>query len=198
LRNTIFESPFFTSLLRPFSSKVLCWVGWSVTGTFDHVPKAVVIGAPHTSNWDLILGLIVALKVGFPMHWMGKQSIFIGPFNLFFRWFGGIPVDRSRSTNMVSASILELKEAKSRYLVIAPEGTRSYRKEWKSGFYHIAHGAGVPLVLAFLDYENKKAGFGPTITTTGDFDADMKEIYAFYDAIKGRHPEKARSPSSSK
>jgi 1-acyl-sn-glycerol-3-phosphate acyltransferase len=148
----------------------------------------VLIAAPHTSNWDLPYTLMVAFALRLNIHWMGKRQIFRWPFGGLMRWLGGIAVDRSQSTNLVAASAKALRDAEgSVHLVIPPEGTRSQTRHWKTGFYWIAHEAGVPIVLAYMDYPRKLSGLGPVFTPTGDIEADMLQIKAYYSQYKGKN-----------
>ncbi len=117
------------------------------------------------------------------------------PFKWFFKWLGGIPVDRSKSSNIVAKSIQRFHQNEKLILMIAPAGTRKRVKKWKTGFYHIANGANVPIVLGFLDYRQKAGGIGPVIYPTGDIKADMKTIRAFYDGVTGKYPEKSMAPA---
>jgi 1-acyl-sn-glycerol-3-phosphate acyltransferase len=134
--------------------------------------------------------LTLAFAFRVKVRWMGKDSLFRGPFSAIFRWLGGIPVDRSKSTGMVAQAIQAFRESEHMIMIIAPEGTRSRTSHWRSGFYHIAMGAGVPSALGFLDYRRKAAGIGPLITPTGDIDADMQAIRAFYAGVTPKHPER--------
>ena len=125
---------------------------------------------------------------------MGKTSIFKPPFRGVMMWLGGIPVDRAQSNNLVAASITAIMQATSPLqLIVPPEGTRSGTRYWKTGFYYIAEGAGVPIVLAYLDYEKKIGGLGPVFQTTGDVDADMLAIKAFYAGVKGKNADQFRT-----
>lgn len=187
---TIFDTPVVNAVLKAFSVGFLRLTGWQVEG---HLPpeahKSVLIAAPHTSNWDLPYTLMVAFALNLRVRWMGKQSIFRFPFGGVMRWLGGIPVDRSRSTNLVAASIDSIRRATGPLqLIVPPEGTRSKVRYWKTGFYHIAVGAGVPIVMAYMDYKRKVSGLGPIFRTTGDVDRDMAAIRAFYAPITGKNP----------
>jgi 1-acyl-sn-glycerol-3-phosphate acyltransferase len=167
---------------------MLRWRGWQVSGVFPTLPKYVLIGAPHTSNWDfpLTLGICFALRA--KIYWMGKDSLFRGPLGPLMRWLGGIPVTRSRSTSLVQQMVERYQRSDELVVAIAPEGTRDQVSEWKTGFYHIANGAGVPVVLGFLDYRRKTGGIGPVFQPTGDLERDLAEIRAFYADIEGFRP----------
>lgn len=144
------------------------------------VEKCVCLGVPHTSNWDGVLLLAVARSLGLEMSFMIKNDWLRGPMGPLMRSLGAIGIDRSRSTNVVEAMIAELRRRDHLWLVIPPEGTRSRAEYWKSGFYHIALGAEVPVVPGYLDYGRKRIGLGEPIYLTGDVGADMDRIRAFY------------------
>jgi len=154
--------------------------------------KSVLIAAPHTSNWDLPYTLMVAFALRLHIYWMGKQQIFKPPFRGLMMWLGGIPVHRESANNLVAASAAAIKAANGPLqLVVPPEGTRSKVRYWKSGFYYIALEAGVPIVLAYMDYERKLSGLGPVFQPTGNLEADMKAIQDFYKSFKGKNPEQS-------
>jgi len=186
---TVFDTPIirqFLYLLALFFLKIL---GWRREGPFPYGQKCVLIAAPHTSNWDLFYTLCLAFAFKVKPYWMGKDTLFRGPFGGVLKWLGGVAIDRSKSNNMVSQSIEAFKENDQLVLLVPPEGTRSKVRYWKTGFYYIAHGAGVPIVLGFVDYKRKVGGFGPTMTPAGDIDADMEIIRAFYATVGGKHPD---------
>ncbi|GAB4089435.1 lysophospholipid acyltransferase family protein [Hydrogenophaga soli] len=187
---TIFNTPVVNTLLKAFSVGFLRLTGWRVEGQLpDEARKSVLIAAPHTSNWDLPYTLMVAFALNLRVQWMGKSGIFRFPFGGLMRWLGGIPVDRSRSTNLVAASIDSIRNAAGPLqLIVPPEGTRSKTRYWKTGFYHIAVGAGVPIVMAYMDYRRKVSGLGPIFKATGDVERDMATIKAFYATIVGKNP----------
>lgn len=175
------------TFFRILSILILKLAGWKVSGHVPDIPKFVMIAAPHTSNWDLPYTLFVAFAMKVKIYWMGKKELFRPPFGPLLRWLGGIPIDRSKSNGVVGQSIQQLQDAEKLVLTVPPTGTRSKVMHWKTGFYHIAHGAGVPIVLGFLDYGRKMGGVGPLFYPTGDINADMKEIQAFYKDIQGRN-----------
>ena len=166
--------------------------GWRIEGQLPDIPKFVMIAAPHTSNWDLPLMLFVAIIMKAKIYWMGKESIFRWPFGRIARWIGGIPVDRSKSNNVVQTSIQQFKKMDQLILTVPPSGTRKKVMYWKSGFYHIANGANVPILLGFMDYRRKVGGAGPLIYPTGDIETDMKIITDFYSTVTGKYPEKMK------
>ncbi|MCE1249479.1 MAG: lysophospholipid acyltransferase family protein [Comamonadaceae bacterium] len=188
--HTIFDTPVVNTLLRGLSLAVLRLNGWKVEGSLPpEAAKSVLIAAPHTSNWDLPYTLMLAFALRLRVYWMGKQSIFNFPFGALMRWMGGIPVNRSQSNNLVASSAEAMRTADGpMQLIVPPEGTRGKTRHWKTGFYHIAQQAGVPIVMAFVDYERKVGGLGPLFVPTGDVEADMARIKAFYAPIKGKNP----------
>ena len=189
MQRTIFTTPVVNTLLRVFSIGFLKLTGWRVEGALPaHAARSVLIAAPHTSNWDLPYTLMVAFALRLNIRWMGKQSIFRAPFGGVMRWLGGIPVNREQSTNLVAASAKAIREADGPLqLIVPPEGTRSKTRYWKTGFYYIAREAQVPIVMAYMDYERKISGLGPLFEPTGDVEADMAAIKAFYAPFKGKN-----------
>jgi 1-acyl-sn-glycerol-3-phosphate acyltransferase len=195
MHRTIFTTPLIRSLLRGLSLIFMKLAGWKVEGLRpSESERCVLIAAPHTSNWDLPFTLMVAFILNLNLYWMGKQSIFSPPFGAIMKWLGGIPVDRSKSTNLVADSSKALLEADGPvHLVVPPEGTRSKVHYWKTGFYYIALGAKVPIVLAYMDYPKKRAGIGPTLMPSGDIEKDMLVIKAFYAQFKGKNADQFES-----
>jgi 1-acyl-sn-glycerol-3-phosphate acyltransferase len=166
--------------------------GWQVTGEVPTTGSYVLIAAPHTSNWDFVWTMATAIVLRVQLSWFAKHSLFKpGIGGLLQRW-GGIPIQRMESLNRVQFMAQQLRIANegsdSMVLLVSAEGTRSHADYWKSGFYHIAREAGVPIVLGFLDYAQRRVGFGPAIATTSDMRADMDRIRAFYATVKGKHP----------
>ncbi len=188
--HTIFDTPIVNTMLRGISLAMLRLGGWRVEGSLPpEAAKSVLIAAPHTSNWDLPYTLMLAFALRLRVYWMGKQSIFNFPFGALMRWMGGIAVNRSQSNNLVTTSAQAMREAEGpMQLIVPPEGTRGKTRHWKTGFYHIAQQAGVPIVMAFVDYERKVGGLGPLFIPTGDVETDMARIKAFYAPIKGKNP----------
>lgn len=194
MHRTIFTTPVINTALRGLSLAYLRAKGWTVEGTLPaNAEKCVLIAAPHTSNWDLPYTLMVAFVLRLNVYWVGKSSLFKWPFGPVMRWLGGIAVNRDQSNNLVASSALALQAADGRVqLVVAPEGTRGKSGKapgWKTGFYYIAQGAGVPILMAYLDYAQKRGGLGPTLTPSGDIQKDMDFVKAFYAPIQGRHPK---------
>jgi 1-acyl-sn-glycerol-3-phosphate acyltransferase len=152
------------------------------------VDRYVVIAAPHTSNWDFIYTLCLTFIFRVSPQIMMKDAWFRWPMGPLFRWLGALPIDRTRARNVVAQSVAAFQTKSHMVLVVPPSGTRRRVQYWKSGFYHIACGAGVPIALGFLDYGRKVGGFGPLFYPTGDIDRDMTGIREFYRPISGRHP----------
>lgn len=165
--------------------------GWRVAGALPPGRRAVVIAAPHTSNWDLPYMLAVAWALGARPAWLGKRELFRGPLGALLRWLGGIPVDRSAPQGLVAAAVARFADADELFLVIPPSGTRARAPFWRSGFYHVARGAGVPIACAFLDYGAREGGVGLTLAASGDVASDMDRIRAFYATKRARHPGSA-------
>ena len=191
MNRTLFTTPLVNSLLRGFSVAFLRLTGWKIEGSLPRdISKCVLIAAPHTSNWDLPYTLMVAFALRLNIHWMGKQSLFQPPFRAVMTWLGGIPVNREQSTNLVAASARAIRDAMGQLqLVVPPEGTRSKVRYWKTGFYYIALEAGVPIVMAYMDYANKRSGLGPVFHPTGDVEQDMLSIKRFYAPFKGKNAD---------
>ena len=159
--------------------------GWRVEGDFPDVDKAIFVASPHTSNWDGFYMLMCAWYLRVRLSWITKHTMFRFPIAGFIRWAGGVPVDRRSKNDTVGQIADQFAQADSLYLAIAPAGTRAKRDFWKSGFYHMAQAAKVPLILGYVDYKRKAAGVGPVIHLTGDVGADMDRIRAFYDGVEG-------------
>ena len=192
MHRTIFDTPIVNTVLRGFSIAFMKFKGWKVEGSLPpNGQKSVLIAAPHTSNWDLPYTLMTAFILGLDVYWIGKAQIFKPPFRGVMMWLGGIPVDRDKASNLVAASIEAIKTADGPLqLIVPPEGTRSNTRFWKTGFYYIALGAQVPIVMAYMDYEKKQSGLGPVFVPTGDIEADMATIKAFYAPFKGKHADR--------
>jgi 1-acyl-sn-glycerol-3-phosphate acyltransferase len=191
MRHTIFDIPILRNVLQVLAIIVLRIFGWRRAGCIPDSPKFVMIAAPHTSNWDFPVGLAIMLAFKVKMYWLGKGPIFKWPFGNFFKLLGGIPVNRSRSGDVVAQTIQAFKEQPRMIMVVAPEGTRKRANHWKTGFYYIAMGANVPIVVGFIDYVRKEGGFGPTLMPTGNIEADMEKIRAFYGNITPKMPDKS-------
>jgi 1-acyl-sn-glycerol-3-phosphate acyltransferase len=187
---TIFDTPILNSIFQKLALSIFRIFGWKVEGQLPDIPKYVTITS-HTSNWDLPVALLLTFAMKTKISIMAKDNLFRWPFGVLFKWLGCIPIDRKKSKNIVDQMIQVFRESKRLILVLAPEGTRKKVTYWKTGFYYIAKGANVPIVLGFIDYKRKVTGIGPVITPTGDIEADIERIQSFYASITGRFPEKA-------
>jgi 1-acyl-sn-glycerol-3-phosphate acyltransferase len=165
--------------------------GWKVEGGRPEARKAVLVAAPHTSGWDLPFTLAVAYSLDLEMSWVGKKELFRAPFGPFFRFLGGVPVDRSGSKGFVGAVGDLFRRSEELHLVLSPEGTRGRAARWKTGFYYMAIEADVPIILGFLDYERKVGGLGTVFRPSGDARRDLEHIRDFYATVKGKHPDQA-------
>ena len=154
--------------------------------------KYLLIAVPHTSNWDFVFGIAALFILGAKISWMGKQSLFRKPFGGIVRWLGGIPIDRSASHGMVDTMINQYKSMDKFILAIAPEGTRKKVEKWKSGFYRIAMGADVPILMACFDYENKIISFGPLIYPSGNLSADIEEMQLVFENKLRSHSQQSK------
>ena len=154
--------------------------GWQTEGQFPPDPKSVVIFAPHTSNWDFVFMLSAAYALEIDPNWMGKKEIFFWPVKKLFHWLGGIPVDRSAKRNTVEQTVAAIKARDQVILGLAPEGTRGQAAYWRTGFYHIAHQAGIPIHLAYINYQKRTAGIKSGFIPSGDMQADMQQVVEFY------------------
>jgi len=178
-------------MMRMLAEAFLRLTGWKSEGSEPQAKKFVLLAAPHTSNWDLAYLLAIAVRFDVTPHWMGKHTLFRGPMGWLMRRLGGIPIRRHLRENVVEQMTRAFEEHDEFCLTIPPEGTRGRAPHWKSGFYHIARSADVPIVFGYLDYASKRGGLGPEFRPTGDLKADMDVIRAFYAGIRGKHPEDA-------
>ena len=166
-------------------------LGWKPVGEYPKAPKSVLVIAPHTSNWDFVILLALAPVFGVKASWIAKASLFRPPLGWFMRKWGGMPVHRGQKADLV-AQLSEQFESRDQLMLGIPvEGTRARAEYWKSGFYHIAKAANVPLVCVSVDYKKKEAGFGPTIELTDSMKNDMDRVRGFYEGINPRYPEKS-------
>ena len=171
--------------------------GWKQVGNYPkELKKAVMIAAPHTSNWDLFYARAAFFIMEVPLKFTIKKESLKGPMAPVLRWLGAIPIDRNRKQaslnkqNSLVNAMIELFDRDELVIMITPEGTRNYAPKWKTGFYHVAVGANVPIVLGYLDYKEKHAGIGPIIYPTGNLEEDLEKILSFYRTKTGKHPEK--------
>lgn len=181
---------FFTWLARI----VLRVSGWKSDIERPPVAKCVVLGVPHTSNWDLFFTLAAAMKGHVPIWFMMKDSMFWWPISLLWKRLGGIPVNRRQRTNAVQQMVEAFGKMDELFLTIPPQGTRKKVDYWKTGFYWIANGAGVPIWPCYINYKTKFVGSGPLVYTTGDIDADFAAIRAFYEGVVGPMPSCRPAP----
>ena len=172
--------------------------GWRLEGGFPEDPKAVIIVAPHTSNWDFVLGLAVVFALELRSSWLGKHTIFLPPFKGLLQWLGGIPVDRRTRNGVVGTCVDAFASVPARYLAIAPEGTRKGVSEWKTGFYLIATGAGVPIIPVTFDYSLHVVRIMPPFHPTGSLQDDLPRIRALFEGAAGLKPREKnhRTPST--
>ncbi len=178
-------------MLRLIARGLLKLGGWTRVGERPTIKKAVFVVAPHTSNWDGIWALIYIVAVQLKVHFFAKRSLFWFPLGTVLSALGGIPLDRNEPRSAVRKAVDAYAENDEFYFGLAPEGTRSQRPHWKTGFYRIAEGANVPVILCFLDYGNRRLGIGPTIEITGNRHVDLAMIRDFYEGIAGRWPDKS-------
>ena len=188
MKRTIFNTPVITPTLRYLSRVSLRLFGWHVVGELPDYPKFVVVGAPHTSNWDFVMFLALAFVLKGDLRYMGKKELFRWPFAGFFRWCGGVPVDRSKHHGLVEQTVQAIQAADHFQLVITPEGTRKKVGQWKQGFYYIAKEACIPIVAGYVDSRTKTCGIGPTFTLTDDMEIDIKTMKAFFKDKVGINP----------
>lgn len=165
--------------------------GWRVDLEWPPSPRAVIIVYPHTSNWDFVVGMLARYAVGLPLSWMGKDEIFRWPLGSFLRRLGGIPVNRRESTGLVAQMQAEFARRPFLWLALAPEGTRARTDHLRSGFYHLALAAGVPLGLGYLDYRRRIVGVGAWISLSGDRERDLERLRVFYADKAARKPAQA-------
>ena len=190
---TVHDTPVIRTLMRWLAICILKVSGWKAEGRKPDIPRYVIIAAPHTSNWDFLYTVCLAFIFRIKPYLMMKADWFRGPMRPFFKWLGAIPIDRTKSNNIVAQSIEAFNKTDELVMIIPPSGTRSKVLYWKTGFYHIANGAGVPIVLGYLDYGRKVGGLGPAFVPTGDIDVDMVQIRDFYKNVEGKYPLKASS-----
>ena len=190
MKNTIFNTPILSRIFHYLASFIMRLAGWRVDGGLPDLPKYVLIGAPHTSNWDFVLFLGVIFSLQANVRFMGKAELFRKPFGWFFYYCGGVPVDRKKSTGLVDQMVQASRESERFILTIAPEGTRHHVVEWKRGFYHIAKSAGIPIVIAVVDDTHKTVRIGQVFHPTEDIEADIKSIQEVFTGVVGIHPRR--------
>ncbi len=174
-------------LQRRLCRGVLRLCGWHLAGAFPDVPKLVLIAAPHSSWWDGVWGLLIKVAIGADVNFMAKRELFGAPLGSLLRRLGGMPIDRAATKGVVEQMVDQFRQREAFWLGIAPEGTRKPVARWKSGFWHIAHDAGVPIFPVAFHYPDKTIQLGPLFVTSADMDADMARLRAFYAAFRGKH-----------
>jgi 1-acyl-sn-glycerol-3-phosphate acyltransferase len=190
MKTTIFNTPVISEIYHHLAKIMLRLAGWHVEGTLPDLPKFVLVGAPHTSNWDFVLFLGVIFSLRANVRFMGKAELFRFPIGWFFRYCGGVPVDRKKSTGLVEQMVKVSNESEKFILTIAPEGTRHHVQEWRRGFYHIARSAGIPIVMAIVDGRHQTVRIGQVFHPTGDIEADIKSIQEVFAGVVGIHPRR--------
>ena len=171
--------------MRAFGRALLAALRWRVEGEIPNLPKFVIAVAPHTSNWDFVVGAAAMFALDLRLAFIGKHTLFVGPFARVLRWMGGIPVDRASPHGVVAESVRAFEAMDRRILAIAPQGTRTPVPRFKSGFLHIAKGAGVPVLLASLDYGDRCVRLGPLVVPGDDVEADRARIETFFAPVRG-------------
>lgn len=177
-------------MIKILSSFLLKFFGWNVQSTVLTSRKYVIIGAPHTSNWDFPIALLTLGAIGLRFSWAAKDTLFLFPLGYIFRLMGGVPVNRKVRNSFISTMLDQFSKQEQFIIAIAPEGTRSFKDHWKCGFYQIAFDAKVDIALAFIDYTEKKSGIGMIVTPSGNLENDFEIIKNFYADIKGKYPKK--------
>ena len=177
-------------MIKTIATTVLRIIGWQVSFSLPRRDKYVLIGAPHTSNWDFPLGLLGMQACDLRFNWVGKHTLFKGPLGPIMRAIGGISVDRQVSTGFLKKVIDTFASRDQFVMAIAPEGTRSLTKQWKEGFYRIALATGVPIALAYIDYPRKRIGIDRMLEPSGDIEADFAILEEYYRDKVGKCPEK--------
>lgn len=182
-------------LLKLLAHILLQLSGWKLEGEIPDLNKCVIIGAPHTSNWDMFFGLLYKMYYNLNIKFLMKEELFRFPLNIFFSWIGGIPVNRGKKNNLVETLYQKFTQKENFYLALTPEGTRNKVKQWKRGFYYIAKKANVPIVLGYMDYGRKVAGVGPVFYPGNDIEKDMAAIRSFYKSVQAKFPEHYSLPT---
>lgn len=190
MKRTIFNTPVLSTFFHYLARIFMRLAGWQIDGKLPDLPKFVLIGAPHTSNWDFILFLGVAFALRANVRFMGKAELFRSPAGWFFRYCGGVPVDRKKSTGLVEQMVKACNESEQFILTITPEGTRHQVSEWKRGFYHIAKSAGIPIVMGIVDGRHKTVHLGRVFYPTDDIEADLAAIQKAFEGATGIKPRR--------
>ena len=175
--------------MKWLSEKYILWRGWTIEGTMPPVSKVIVIGVPHTSNWDFFMFLAFVHHFDLRVRFLIKDGLMIWPLSWFMNRWGAIPVDRTSRHDLIDSVVRSFDEHDEMILVMAPEGTRRRADRWKSGFWRMADAADVPIVMGYLDGESKRLGIGPSVKVDGDPDAWIVQAAAFYADIHGLKPQ---------
>lgn len=173
---------------RILGRAVLAALGWRIEGVVPDVPRCVLIVAPHTSNWDFVVGFAAMLALDLRLTWLGKREIFRGPLAAVWRRYGGVPVDRAAPERVAEQAAAELAPARSTFLALSPEGTRRKVERWKSGFWRIARAAGVPILPVAFDYRSRSVVLGALFDPTADYAADLAALQRGFTAEMARNP----------
>lgn len=191
MKRTIFNTPILSYIFHLLARTIMWLLGWRVDGKLPDLPKYVLIGAPHTSNWDFILFLGLMFYLRANVKFMGKAELFRSPIGWFFRYCGGYPVDRKKSTGLVEQMVTAINKEDKFILTITPEGTRHYVSDWKRGFYHIAKEAGIPIAMAQVHGKQKTVRILQDVFhPTDDIEADMNVIKGNYEGVVGIKPRR--------
>ena len=177
------------ALSRLAGRAILALLGWRIDGGIPDLPRMVIIAAPHTSNWDFIVGIAGKLALELRVTWLGKDSLFRFPIGMFMRALGGMPVDRSAPNAVVNTVVQEFGRRERLIVALAPEGTRKRVERWRTGFYHIAHGASVPIVTVAINWRERALQIGAPFQTTGSLEADLPALRGRFAGVEGRPRE---------
>jgi 1-acyl-sn-glycerol-3-phosphate acyltransferase len=177
-----------TPFTRALAHRLLGLGGWRVEGALPDEPRFVIIVAPHTSNWDFLIGVLAMFAVGVRLNWLGKHTLFRFPFAPLLRWLGGEPIDRSTNRGTVEVAIERFRRRPQWVLGLTPEGTRKRVEQWRTGFHQIAVGAGVPIVPVTIDYRRRVLGLGAPFRPVGDPQIDVAKLRALFQSDMARHP----------
>jgi len=183
-----------SAVLEALGRALLSLFGWRIEGRIPDLPKLVIAVAPHTSNWDFVIGAAAMFALDLDLSFLGKHTLFRGPFAAILRWMGGIPVDRSTAQGVVNASVMAFADRERRVLALAPQGTRKGSGRFRSGFLHIARGAGVPVLLIALDYGARRVRIGPLVQPSTDVEADLARVEAYFAPVRGKRPRRLGAP----
>lgn len=175
------------ALTSALGHAVLRLLGWRIEGNFPDLPKFLIIVAPHSSNWDWVIGMAAVLALRVDAHYVAKHTLFWGPLGPLTRWLGGIAVDRRASHGLVAQIAQSYRQRSQLIIGMTPEGTRKQVAQWKTGFYHIARAAQVPVVPAYFDYPSKVVGIGAPMELGPDVEAEVARCRAFYQPFSGRY-----------